>query len=325
MSVLFDTALDVFFYFRLGNKTKTPEMMFHYSLKFDREIHKSGQTNDQITEAEVSDGAAKHNSTPIKDEVYVKITHLHPFTQKKNWKSLTSDPTTFERIQSTYTVEPTNDKKSIRIIIISDTHERHNTLGKLPSCDILIHSGDVLMTSRVQSVAAAKRKFKHFNDWMKEQDASHKIVIGGNHDKLLEDLSKDELDKIFSDCTYLCNNSVDVMGLKVWGSPSSQGASDNRAFQSSEFRRESEIAASQAGPIDILVTHGTCHHLQAIIKPRLMHISGHYHCHHGLHVYDVDNSELVSVAAPIMNHKYDPHNLPIMIDCEINDTIHSMT
>lgn len=34
-----------------------------------------------------------------------------------------------------------------RVCVISDTHERHSSCN-IPNCDILVHAGDILMTSR---------------------------------------------------------------------------------------------------------------------------------------------------------------------------------
>jgi predicted phosphodiesterase len=316
-----DFAIETFLFFRLGNSPKVPEMLHHFSLQVEREIH---QQEDVFTgEDHVEDPSNKLDeklgSKKTKNEVYTKISHNHSFKQVKHVASLTSEAKSYDEIHQSQSSKTTASGRIVRVMVISDTHERHHTLGNLPPCDILIHAGDILMTSRVQSSTKVKTKLKKFNDWMKEQSASCKIVIGGNHDKLLEELSSDELSKIFTDCTYLCNDGIEAMGLKIWASPCSQGASDNRAFQSREFRAAAKEAARRAGPVDILVTHGTCSDLQNIVNPRLMHVFGHYHCYHGLNIHENEYSSLVSVAAPIMDHQYNPYNFPIAIDCEIND------
>ena len=49
---------------------------------------------------------------------------------------------------------PKKSSNFLRIYCISDTHERHETLENIPQsmeCDILIHAGDIFMTSRVLS------------------------------------------------------------------------------------------------------------------------------------------------------------------------------
>lgn len=319
MNALYDTALDIFFYFRLGNQAQEKEMMYHYILQVDREIHIRRETGMNAIEYESNEEIELQKKNEH-ENVSTKIIHDHLVKQRRQLTSVLTDPKPFEQIQACTAVAGTSGAKSLRIIVISDTHERHYTLGTLPRCDILIHAGDILMSSRVQSEAKVKHKLRDFNNWMKQQDASYKIVVGGNHDKLLEEFPEEILKEIFTDCTYLCNTAIDAMGVKIWASPCSQGASDNKAFQSKEFRMAAEDAARKAGPVDILVTHGTCDNLQAILRPRLMHISGHYHLYHGLHIYEMEETkELITVAAPIMDHRYNPHNLPIMVDCHIAD------
>ena len=49
---------------------------------------------------------------------------------------------------------PKKSSNFLRIYCISDTHERHETLENIPQsmeCDILIHAGDIFMTSRMLS------------------------------------------------------------------------------------------------------------------------------------------------------------------------------
>lgn len=49
---------------------------------------------------------------------------------------------------------PKKSSNFLRIYCVSDTHERHETLENIPQsmeCDILIHAGDIFMTSRMLS------------------------------------------------------------------------------------------------------------------------------------------------------------------------------
>lgn len=328
MNVITDSILETFFYFRLGNQAKIKEMLYHFSLQVERELYQQQQQQQRkgLTIDETSGESHEADEEPLnndRDECYTRVIHSHDYKQGSHSITLQTEVKEFDALRQQSPCPSLPTTRSVRVMIISDTHERHHVLGKLPPCDILIHAGDLLMTGRVQSETKVKQKLKHFNQWMKEQDAAYKIVIGGNHDKHLEELSKDELhNHIFTDCTYLCNSGIDAMGLKIWASPSSQGASNNQAFQSKEFRRTAEAMAKRAGPVDILVTHGTCTTLRELVRPRLMHVFGHYHCFHGLHLYETDYAaNLVSVAAPIMDADYNPYNLPIVIDCQINDKI----
>lgn len=70
-----------------------------------------------------------------------------------------------------------DDLPPIRIICISDTH---NTTYPLPPGDILVHAGDLTVHGTFDEVQAQLR-------WLSSQPHSHKIVIAGNHDILLDE------------------------------------------------------------------------------------------------------------------------------------------
>lgn len=241
---------------------------------------------------------------------------------------------TEESIDASYDQLPTinerRDTQITRVCMISDTHERHHVL-QVPPCDILIHAGDILMTSRFASRDSARRKLSEFNAWLGRQPARHRLVIAGNHDLILERLTRAEVNAIFSNATYLCNDSALCEGLRVFGTPASHGESDNRAFQTESFWQRTEEAVKQlqvvqgesgdgndssSCGVDILITHGPCRRLAAAVKPRLMHVWGHIHACHGLRYVKSDGSSggWWSVCAPLMGRKYTPVQLPIVID-----------
>jgi hypothetical protein len=55
-----------------------------------------------------------------------------------------------------------------------------------------------------------------FNDWLGELFHPFRVVIPGNHDFVVEDLSRRQP---ISNATLPINQSVEIMGLKIWGSP----------------------------------------------------------------------------------------------------------
>lgn len=68
-------------------------------------------------------------------------------------------------------------KRTIRIVAISDTHDKHKSLAPedFPPADIFIHAGDFTRMSRA-------REFRKFREFLKSLPYKHKIVIPGNHD-----------------------------------------------------------------------------------------------------------------------------------------------
>ncbi|KAL5355924.1 Metallo-dependent phosphatase-like protein [Aspergillus floccosus] len=70
-----------------------------------------------------------------------------------------------------------DDLPPIRIICISDTH---NAILPLPPGDILVHAGDLTAHGTFDEVQAQLR-------WLSSQPHTHKIVIAGNHDIILDE------------------------------------------------------------------------------------------------------------------------------------------
>lgn len=214
----------------------------------------------------------------------------------------------------------------VRIYCISDTHERHDVLPDLPleaNCDVFIHAGDIFMTNRVMTKEGSIASLKRFNDWLGKQNARHRLVIPGNHDFLFESHPIEELQAILSNATILINQVVEVVGLKIFGTPKSSGRSDNRAFQSAAFGKRVKEAIAEikdrGETIDILITHGPELAITEEIRPRLAHVFGHVHGYHGVHLWE----DLLTLCPCIMNGRYNPHNLPIMIDLSTNRAVDS--
>jgi predicted MPP superfamily phosphohydrolase len=74
----------------------------------------------------------------------------------------------------THETQPTDDK--IRIVCISDTH---NTNPAVPDGDLLIHAGDLSNDGTFEEIQAQL-------SWLASLPHRHKIVIAGNHDRLLD-------------------------------------------------------------------------------------------------------------------------------------------
>ena len=79
------------------------------------------------------------------------------------------------KIMSTRSKLSAKTNKSIRLVLISDTHELHRELD-VPDGDILIHCGDISMMSR--SLAA----IEDFDDWLGGLPHKVKLLVPGNHE-----------------------------------------------------------------------------------------------------------------------------------------------
>jgi predicted phosphodiesterase len=215
-----------------------------------------------------------------------------------------------------YSNLPEKKTGMVRIIIISDTHERHTKLHNFPKGDILIHCGDVLMTSRLSSVMSGLRKLLWFNEWIKCVPCKHKIVIGGNHDGVMEKVGKIAVQSVLSNAIYLENDLIECEGLRIWGTPYSAGKSSNKAFQSEDFKT-STMQKAPLFEVDILLTHGHCPELEEKV-PHTVHLWGHAHSSYGVRrppmVLNGSTVRSLSICAPIMDKYFRPAHLPFVLD-----------
>lgn len=185
---------------------------------------------------------------------------------------------------------PIKDKRPIRVVCISDTHDQ--IVPNVPDGDLLIHSGDLTNPGGAQDIQKQI-------DWLASLPHRHKVFIAGNHDSWFDVRSRKLEDKRegrridFKNLHYLQQSSVtldfaDGRKLNVYGAadiPVCGG--DDHAFQYSPDR----YPWSGRIPIetDVLVTHTPprfhrdlglgCPGLQEElwrVKPKL-HVFGHVH------------------------------------------------
>lgn len=194
---------------------------------------------------------------------------------------------------------PTKPPNTARLVLISDTHGKHDWVD-VPNGDVLCHTGDITVgwQNRLcccRSVATLKA----FDAWLGDLPHRHKVVIGGNHDALLEKLVSQghsvcgqgigcsESARPFVNATYL-ENSGKILQLSngstlhVWGTPwSPPGRSKNQAFRAA--------STGQINPptgVDVLLSHSKLSpEILERVRPRV-HASGHLHGNHGVNFVD---------------------------------------
>jgi len=227
---------------------------------------------------------------------------------------------------------------AVRFVVLSDTHEKHGDLKDIPDGDVLLHAGDFTLHGK-------KEKVVDFNAFLGTLSHPHKFVIAGNHDLFFEegyydqnwrqwakvfgptkiDFSAKEARSLLSNCTYVEDQTVEVMGLKIFGSPWSP-AFGGWAFGYAEgVERWTKIA----GNTDILVTHGPpkgildktmfgtncgCPNLMFRVhqvKP-LVHVFGHVHETYGVHT--APDCSTVFINGSNCNTRYKVQNKPIVFD-----------
>lgn len=212
------------------------------------------------------------------------------------------------------------------ICAFSDTHTLHRKV-ELPPADILVFAGDFL-TKGFEITALLD-----FCQWLRSQPHKHKIMIAGNHDRILDrDAATFEHEITRHGIHYLRDSGIEVEGLKFWGSPYTPYFC-NWAFNSERAELPLHWQKIPEG-IDVLITHGpprgtldgwptwemrdgvlsrtimqlgdeALRDRVAEIRPRL-HIFGHIHSGHGI--------DGTSHNVAICDEQYNPTNKPHIIE-----------
>ena len=172
----------------------------------------------------------------------------------------------------------------MRIVCLSDTHSKHNEIT-VPDGDLLLIAGDVTHRGKRPEVEA-------FSAWVAQLPHPHKVLIGGNHDFLLETEPP-----CIPTVTYLLDELGEVAGLRIYGSPFGPW----RGKWAFPYQRGAEARAHwQKLPdqVDILLTHTPpygildksssgvslgCEMLLErlkVVQPKV-HIFGHIHASYG--------------------------------------------
>jgi Icc-related predicted phosphoesterase len=184
--------------------------------------------------------------------------------------------------------------------------------------DLLIHAGD--FSFFYEDLGAVR----DFNEWLGELRFRNRIVIPGNHERIL--YQRPELRRLISNATLLINEAVTVEGVKLWGSAVT---CDDAAFGCATPEERRALYATIPVGTDILITHGPpegildiefrgggvhrgCPELLAAVQrvqPQV-HIFGHVHASRGAKRI----GETTFINAALLGWSGDLENRPISFD-----------
>ena len=135
---------------------------------------------------------------------------------------------------------------------ISDTHGHHNQL-KVPSgIDIVIHSGDA---SNFKDPYKNEKEMHSFLTWFSNLPIQHKVFVAGNHDTSIEKSLVDPKDiKNSMGINYLYMETIQILGLKIWGSPYVPRYGD-WAFMKPRSEMMKKVWDHMDPDADIIITH----------------------------------------------------------------------
>lgn len=243
----------------------------------------------------------------------------------------------------------------MRITHISDTHNHHSKLQEdLPGGDLLIHSGDFTSIGR-------RHEIEKFIKWFNKIDNyTYKVFIAGNHDLTFQSEVLQRRKSLHFDgpnayehpadeakpqwlCEslevglrggvfYLENESVDIEGVKVWGSPFSPTFGRDWAFNVDRGEDAAKLWSTIPTDTNIVITHGPmygtldvaynsglpvgCEDLYdrlQIVKPDL-HFCGHVHEGYGYKQV----GDMYSFNGASVSLEYQYKNKPISFDYDFN-------
>lgn len=139
----------------------------------------------------------------------------------------------------------------MRIWTISDTHCKHGFLEIPKNIDLVIHAGD---ESNYRDPYMNNNECLNFLEWYKNLNIQYKVFVPGNHSTAIGRglIKKADIPK---EIIFLLHESVEIDGIKIFGSPYTPSFGTGWAFNVHRNTIGSyweEIPANT----DILVTHG---------------------------------------------------------------------
>jgi Icc-related predicted phosphoesterase len=208
----------------------------------------------------------------------------------------------------------------MKICIISDTHNKHMRLGKLPDADMIIHCGDFTSVGHGHEI-------RNFMKWYTMLPYKHKLIIAGNHDWLFERNRVLALEDVPKNVIYLEDNGVEIDGINFYGTPV-QKPFNNWAFNRPESKLVEHWKAIPDNT-DVLITHSPPHtigdyvpwdnnhhgspslYFEVVerIKPKI-HCFGHIHGGYGIKV--IENTTFIN--ASNLDEDYMCVNAPVLIE-----------
>lgn len=201
----------------------------------------------------------------------------------------------------------------MKIVALSDTHDKHREIENIPNGDVLVFAGDMTKTGRVMEVV-------DFANWLERLPHKYKIVVAGNHDFCFDGNMKEDAVSELEDrgIIYLEDDYITVQDRLFYGSPRSS-TFDDYVFRAENYKWDIDE------DVDVLITHGPpkncmdyskgygnvgCEKLEEA-KEKLdldAHIFGHIHEVNGR----VDSNFNVS----ILDEDYKVSNAPMVIELE---------
>lgn len=141
----------------------------------------------------------------------------------------------------------------MNVLHLSDTHGCHNQFPKevFEGIDMVIHSGDC---SNSPYLPHSILEITNFLNWYEMIPVAYKIFVAGNHDTAIARRAIPPSDIEARGIMYLENESVEIEGIKIWGSPITPTFGDWSFMKARD--KTHEVWKEIPDDTDILVVHG---------------------------------------------------------------------
>lgn len=154
----------------------------------------------------------------------------------------------------------------MKILHISDTHNKHHLLTNLPMADIIVHCGDF-------TDMGTEKEVLDFLNWFITLPYRYKIFITGNHDLCLWDA--DNIEDLPNNVFFLQDKSITLEGITLFG----LGYNHNEK----KISTKADIIITHEPPLMILDESAGRHWGNKAIRDRISstkpyaHLFGHAH------------------------------------------------
>ena len=187
----------------------------------------------------------------------------------------------------------------MRILQISDTHNRHQLLTNLPAADVLIHCGDFTDMGTEDEVL-------DFLNWFIEQSYPHKIFITGNHDLCLWDA--EDIEDLPGNVYFLQDRECEVDGVRFFG----LGYNHPETLIPADV----DILVTHEPPMMILDESNGTHWGNLPLRNRVMEIKPQYHLFgHAHEAYGIScQGRTIFSNGSILDDQYQLYHAPRLIE-----------
>lgn len=148
----------------------------------------------------------------------------------------------------------------MRVLQISDTHNRHRQLTNLPAADVIVHCGDF-------TEQGTEDEILDFLNWFIELPYKHKIFVVGNHDLCLWDAKG--IEDLPDNVHFLQDCGCEIDGIKFFG----------LAYNHPEglIPEGIDVLVTHEPPVMILDKTIDTHWGNASLRKRIFEINPRYH------------------------------------------------